>query len=276
MSYVFKYVGTNIWGDDVYVCRNQYAVDLSGSLYWCAPLDDPDGEPDHPVKGDYQLKETLEHQEKSVREKKFVIASMIAANQFHGRSVEWLDFASGIKNLQLTKNLLKELQETPMELKFLSGYGWMEKEQADALQTLEYLELGFEDKEFRYQFLSRLQNDCYAFLKHQDKNKLWADDVKEQIKIMKNLYLSFHDWEKPEWICMDEICLLEKQMSQGQKTIAAAIREMSDEQLAEFLANHNIQCGCFAYQECNKDSGCECKDPILRYLQYPATLLEEE
>lgn len=62
-----------------------------------------------------------------------------------------------------------------------------------------------EGKEFNYQLLGRLQQDCEYYLGHgnRDKKRLWALDESEQIAKMKELYEAFQ--EKPEWISLADI-----------------------------------------------------------------------
>jgi hypothetical protein len=63
------------------------------------------------------------------------------------------------------------------------------------------------DEKFRYQLLSRLQSDCNYYLGNGNRNSkhLWAEDEKEQIETMKNLWKSFKDEDKPEWLTWDEL-----------------------------------------------------------------------
>ena len=70
------------------------------------------------------------------------------------------------------------------------------------------------DDIFKYQLLSRLQSDCEYYLGNGNRNKkqLWAEDEREQIEVMKLLYNSFWDENKPEWLSMTDIENYEKQM----------------------------------------------------------------
>ena len=69
-----------------------------------------------------------------------------------------------------------------------------------------------QDEKFRYQLLSRLQMDCDYYLGygHRSPKHLWANDEKDQIKTMKDLYDSFD--EKPEWLTLADIEEYEKKM----------------------------------------------------------------
>lgn len=63
------------------------------------------------------------------------------------------------------------------------------------------------DAEFRYRLLDRCIQDCNYFLGYGSRlNKhLYAGNVNDQINLMKELYNSFPDSEKPEWTNMKEI-----------------------------------------------------------------------
>lgn len=70
------------------------------------------------------------------------------------------------------------------------------------------------DDKFRYQLLSRMQMDCDYYLGNggRSKRSLWAEDEKEQISVMKELWNSFADGDKPEWLTWDDILNYEAQM----------------------------------------------------------------
>ena len=75
------------------------------------------------------------------------------------------------------------------------------------------------DDEFRYQLLGRLKSDCDYYLgngNRKDKS-LWAGNVKDQIQTMKDLYNSFSDDMKPDWISLEDIDNYEKEMTNGLK-----------------------------------------------------------
>ena len=59
---------------------------------------------------------------------KFILVKSIAAGEYQDgkRSVEWLDLASGIHNIKLTKALLEEKTNT-YGLVFDSDFGWCKK-----------------------------------------------------------------------------------------------------------------------------------------------------
>lgn len=69
-----------------------------------------------------------------------------------------------------------------------------------------------DDDNFQYRLLSRLQSDCKYFLSagNGSEKHLWAGSVKEQIEKMIEIYNSLK--EKPEWINLNEIKKLEKEM----------------------------------------------------------------
>ena len=223
---VLEYWGENYWGHRVYKQKgmDKYFADLGNEehpdIHILSPFNDPDGEPNMHINPEKFIIEVKpEEPKKSIAELKFTLAKMIAANEYkEGKSaVEWVDLANGIHNLPLTKQLLAELKENPLELRFVPGFGWYGKEQADALDELHTMlpDLSFE-LTFRYQFLGRLQMDCEAcmpekcdefttiILMNQAK-RFWSGNIHDQIRLMELLYRSFHDWEKPEWISMEDI-----------------------------------------------------------------------
>lgn len=75
-------------------------------------------------------------------------------------------------------------------------------------------ELLSRDPEFRFQLLSRMQQDCYYYLGcgNRSAKQLWAQDEHEQIEIMRMLYNSFPAAEQPTWITLSEINEFEKKM----------------------------------------------------------------
>ena len=45
------------------------------------------------------------------------------------------------------------------------------------------------------------------------------------------------------------------------------IRNMSNEELAHWIGENLKVCGCFAYKQCNLDTGITCDEPVLRWLE---------
>lgn len=86
------------------------------------------------------------------------------------------------------------------------------KEDKDIESTV--TELTNKPNDFKYAMLSRMISDCRYFLGNGNRAEkhLWAGNVEDQITLMKALYNSFKDNEKPEWTSMDEIEGLEKEM----------------------------------------------------------------
>lgn len=206
------YCGENWWGYPLYKIGERYAVLLEEGLYWCSPSNDPDGEPGFPVRS-VTIQNPETDSQKTMEEKTFIIASMIAANQYHeDKSVEWLDLASGIHNLKETKKILSCLQKTPMHLIFCSGYGWVTPEQAKSIENLEKYHFNLQDRSFCYEMLDRLRSDCEYFLSIGSERVLWAKEIEEHICIMQDLYNIFFKWEKPEWISLEEIKNLRDKM----------------------------------------------------------------
>lgn len=70
------------------------------------------------------------------------------------------------------------------------------------------------DETFRYQLLSRLQSDCNYYLGYGNRNKkvLWANNETEQIEVMKELWKSFANDDKPEWLTWNDILDYEVKM----------------------------------------------------------------
>lgn len=70
--------------------------------------------------------------------------------------------------------------------------------------------------EYNYMLLDRLKQDCEYFLGNGNGNAdtLWAKDIDEQIAKMKELYNSFTDDQKPEWITIEDINNYEKKMKE--------------------------------------------------------------
>lgn len=80
----------------------------------------------------------------------------------------------------------------------------------------EYKDILQSDEKFRYQLLGRLQSDCEYYLGYgnRSKNRLWAEDEVEQIKVMKALWNKFGDDEKPEWLTWNDILEYEIKMTE--------------------------------------------------------------
>lgn len=70
------------------------------------------------------------------------------------------------------------------------------------------------DEKFRYQLLSRLQSDCNYYLGNGNRSlkALWAENEKEQLEVMKKLWKSFADDEKPDWLTWNDILNYEAKM----------------------------------------------------------------
>ena len=70
------------------------------------------------------------------------------------------------------------------------------------------------EEKFNYMLLSRLQMDCNYYLGNGNKYKghLWAKDEQKQIDKMKELYNSFKEDKKPEWLTYEQILEYEKLM----------------------------------------------------------------
>lgn len=68
---------------------------------------------------------------------------------------------------------------------------------------------------FRYRLLSRMRSDCIYFLGDGNRCEkyLWGSTISNHIKIMKELWNSFPDTGKPEWLTMEQIEEFESQMT---------------------------------------------------------------
>lgn len=69
---------------------------------------------------------------------------------------------------------------------------------------------------FRYQMLSRMQQDCNYYLGNGNRNKkhLWAGDESEQIELMKDIWNGFTEDDKPEWLTWSDILNYETEMTE--------------------------------------------------------------
>ena len=70
-------------------------------------------------------------------------------------------------------------------------------------------------KEYNYMLLDRLKQDCEYYLGNGNRHAkhLWAGDEKKQIEKMLELYNSFTEEKKPEWISLEDIKNYAKQMN---------------------------------------------------------------
>jgi len=70
-----------------------------------------------------------------------------------------------------------------------------------------------EDK-FKYQLLSRMQQDCEYYLGNGNRAEkhLWAGNTVDHIATMKSIWNSFSEDEKPEWITWEKILEYEQKM----------------------------------------------------------------
>ena len=109
-------------------------------------------------------------------------------------------------------------------------------------------ELTNKPNDFKYRILSRMISDCKYFLGNGNRAEkhLWAGNVEDQVALMKALYNSFKDDEKPEWTSMDEIEGLEKEMKSNinEAETPEAMQAIADKQMPEggyrYMARHSI------------------------------------
>lgn len=88
------------------------------------------------------------------------------------------------------------------------------------------------DNKFDYMMLSRLQSDCEYYLGNGNRHDkhLWAGNAKDQIDRMKEIYNSFPDDKKPDWISMADIENYENKMCNETTT---QINEIEQDDLEE-------------------------------------------
>ena len=81
------------------------------------------------------------------------------------------------------------------------------------------------DARFRYMLLRRMQEDCRYYLGNGNRyaEPLWAGDEARQIEVMKALWNSFPENEKPEWCTMEQIENYAKLMGVGVPSVRALI-----------------------------------------------------
>lgn len=106
---------------------------------------------------------------------------------------------------------------------------------------------------FRYQMLSRLQMDCDYFLGNGNRadKHLWAGNVPDHIKLMRALYNSFEDDEKPEWISMEDIDNYEKEMTDtlNESAILDKIGNIIPEGYKEYMLSNDFTAKTFNSKE---------------------------
>ena len=87
--------------------------------------------------------------------------------------------------------------------------------------------------EFNYQLLGRLRSDCDYFLGagNRSERQLWAGNVADQIAKMKELWSSFPEDSKPQWLSMEDIMQYEKDMGAGHPEGFGSEDEVQDHDL---------------------------------------------
>lgn len=62
--------------------------------------------------------------------------------------------------------------------------------------------------------LDRFRSDCEYYLNHGNRSSkvLWSQDEKQHIENMKDLYNSFGENDKPEWLTWEQILDYERRM----------------------------------------------------------------
>ena len=94
--------------------------------------------------------------------------------------------------------------------------------------------------EYNYMLLDRLKSDCEYFLGYGNGSErhLWAGNIDDQIAKMKELYNSFSDDQKPEWITMEDINNYEKEMKELKKGKEKKAEDVSDLQTIQDIEEY--------------------------------------
>lgn len=82
-------------------------------------------------------------------------------------------------------------------------------------------ELLTESESFRYQLLSRMNEDCVYYLGwgHRQASALWAKDAASHLSLMKKLWMSFPDDRKPQWLSYSRIQQYEVEMLHDEESL---------------------------------------------------------
>lgn len=105
---------------------------------------------------------------------------------------------------------------------------------------MESLQKNNTNLEYNYMLLDRLKTDCEYFLGNGNgyEKHLWAGDIDSQIAKMKELYNSFADDEKPEWITMEDINNYEKEMKELKTNKEKKTEDVSDLQTIQDIEEY--------------------------------------
>lgn len=148
----FSFPTYQIDGTDVYVKDLNCGVGKP-NFYFVIPKNDIEGEPTFPFSAQEKRIEIIRPQqiEKNRESKKNVLAEMIVRNQFKfGKtSEEWVDFVSGIHDLELTKELLSELKEMPLVEEFTDDGEYFIVEDASNLFEEKEADMDLDDKKHK-------------------------------------------------------------------------------------------------------------------------------
>lgn len=106
-------------------------------------------------------------------------------------------------------------------------------------QTVQALEQVFrDDEEHRFRLLDRMRQDCEYYLGNGNRcpKHLWAKKETDQIMHMKELWASFHEDKKPQWLSWEDILRYEKAMCPQpmlDELYALTLREQDGEILSD-------------------------------------------
>ena len=111
---------------------------------------------------------------------------------FYGMDAEWSKFS----RYEVLDNAIQKL----------AMYEDMEQLIATKRGRLAMEDWSRKEPKFRYMLLDRLRQNCDYYLRiGGSANCLWADSEKEQIQTMIDIWNSFPDDDKPEWLTMEQI-----------------------------------------------------------------------
>lgn len=70
------------------------------------------------------------------------------------------------------------------------------------------------EKRYRYMLLDRMRMDCDYYIRNNfnTPRTLWADTEQEHIDIMRHIWGTFSDRDKPEWLTLEQIDQFENRM----------------------------------------------------------------
>lgn len=153
-------------------------------------------------------------------------------NEFIKRHLNGVGSAKGFKKDELIDILSRRIEKA-LELHDENMIDFSEVESVQD-ETLKELLSG--DETFRYSMLDRLLGDCRYYLGYGNRcsKHLWAKDEHKQIELIKGLYNSFDNSNKPNFITIEGILQFEKEMTEKEY-----IKSMLQEKLNKISIEYN-------------------------------------